>query len=246
MSRTACSTTTSPKIEVLQTVFRENPTELLERFDQVAAADEPADEKLLGIVKILLRTWRNDPDLVTVMVREVGRSAHLASQIEDIDSVCGDPAGDRAGPGRGRVPLRARRPPRELGGVRGSRGDPDRLGDGEAPWTATRRSPVPSARSSTSSRAGPPGRPPSPEAVAAETLVLGAGALGLAWALTTTGRPTRRRSWAGTRTRRPSSGLVLAAEGAFALTRRDRAGATRSTRRWGAGGRSCSRRSGRW
>ena len=38
----------SSKDEVLQTVFRENWTELLERFDQVAAADEPADEKLWG------------------------------------------------------------------------------------------------------------------------------------------------------------------------------------------------------
>ena len=72
------------KDEVLQTVFRENWSELLARFEQVEASDEPADEKLLGIVKILLRTWRNDPDLVTVMVREVGRSAHLASQVDDI------------------------------------------------------------------------------------------------------------------------------------------------------------------
>ena len=72
----------SSKDEVLQTVFRENWAELLERFEQVEESDEPADEKLHGIVKILLRTWRNDPDLVTVMVREVGRSAHLASQVE--------------------------------------------------------------------------------------------------------------------------------------------------------------------
>jgi AcrR family transcriptional regulator len=72
------------KDEVLETVFRENWAELLARFEQVEASDEPADDKLRGIVKILLRTWRNDPDLVTVMVREVGRSAHLASQIEDI------------------------------------------------------------------------------------------------------------------------------------------------------------------
>jgi TetR/AcrR family fatty acid metabolism transcriptional regulator len=74
----------SSKDEVLQTVFRENWAELLERFEQVEASDEPADEKLHGLVKILLRTWRNDPDLVTVMVREVGRSAHLASQVEVI------------------------------------------------------------------------------------------------------------------------------------------------------------------
>jgi TetR/AcrR family transcriptional regulator, fatty acid metabolism regulator protein len=72
------------KDEVLQTVFRENWSELLQRFEQVEASDEPADEKLRGIVKILLRTWRNDPDLVTVMVREVGRSAQLATQVEVI------------------------------------------------------------------------------------------------------------------------------------------------------------------
>ena len=74
----------SSKDEVLQTVFRENWSELLQRFEQVNASEEPADEKLRGIVKILLRTWRNDPDLVTVMVREVGRSAQLATQVEVI------------------------------------------------------------------------------------------------------------------------------------------------------------------
>jgi AcrR family transcriptional regulator len=74
----------SSKDEVLQTVFRENWRDLLARFEAVEASDERADEKLRGIVKILLRTWRNDPALVTVMVREVGRSPHLATQVEDI------------------------------------------------------------------------------------------------------------------------------------------------------------------
>jgi AcrR family transcriptional regulator len=72
------------KDEVLETVFRENWSELLARFASVEASDESADVKLLGLVKILLRTWRNDAALVTVMVREVGRSAHLASQVDDI------------------------------------------------------------------------------------------------------------------------------------------------------------------
>ena len=74
----------SSKDEVLQTLFRENWGDLLARFETVETSDEPADEKLRGIVKILLRTWRNDPALVTVMVREVGRSPHLATQVEDI------------------------------------------------------------------------------------------------------------------------------------------------------------------
>ena len=49
---------------MLETVFRENWGQLLERFPRVEASDEPADDKLRGIAKILLRTWRNDPALV--------------------------------------------------------------------------------------------------------------------------------------------------------------------------------------
>jgi TetR/AcrR family transcriptional regulator, fatty acid metabolism regulator protein len=74
----------SSKEEVLQTIFRENWGELIERFRAVEAADEPAGEKLQGIAKILLRTWRNDPDLVTVMVREVARSTQLEGQVEEV------------------------------------------------------------------------------------------------------------------------------------------------------------------
>ncbi len=72
------------KEEVLATVFRENWEQLLERFHAVELSDEPADEKLRGIAKILLRTWRNDPALVTVMVREVARSPHLQQQVDEV------------------------------------------------------------------------------------------------------------------------------------------------------------------
>jgi AcrR family transcriptional regulator len=72
------------KEAVLLTIFRENWGELLGRFRVVEAADEPADEKLAGIAKILLRTWRNDPALVTVMVRDVARSPHLQSEVQEV------------------------------------------------------------------------------------------------------------------------------------------------------------------
>ncbi len=72
------------KEDVLRTIFRENWGVLLERFRAVEAADEPAEQKLEGIAKILLRTWRNDPDLVTVMVREVARSRHLQEEVEGV------------------------------------------------------------------------------------------------------------------------------------------------------------------
>lgn len=72
------------KEHVLQTVFRENWGQLLDRFRAVEQANEPAGEKLAGIAKILLRTWRNDADLVTVMVREVARSPQLQEQVDEV------------------------------------------------------------------------------------------------------------------------------------------------------------------
>ncbi len=72
------------KDEVLRTIFAENWGELIGRFRAVEASDEPAQEKLEGIAKILLRTWRNDPALVTVMVREVARSHQLHDQVDEI------------------------------------------------------------------------------------------------------------------------------------------------------------------
>ncbi len=72
------------KEQVLQVVFRENFGELLGRFREVEQADEPAAEKLAGLAKILLRSWRNDPDLVTVMVREVARSPQLEPQVGEV------------------------------------------------------------------------------------------------------------------------------------------------------------------
>ena len=72
------------KDDVLRTIFVENWGELIARFRAVEAADEPAEAKLEGIAKILLRTWRNDPALVTVMVREVARGQLLQEQVEDV------------------------------------------------------------------------------------------------------------------------------------------------------------------
>ena len=74
----------SSKEQVLETVFRENFGELLDRFRTVESADEPAPAKLEGIAKILLRTWRNNPALVRVMVREVARSPQLQAQVDEV------------------------------------------------------------------------------------------------------------------------------------------------------------------
>jgi len=72
------------KEEVLETVFRENWRELLDAFRRVEESDEAPLQQLEGIAKLLLRSWRNDPDLVRVMVREVARSPQLQGQVEEI------------------------------------------------------------------------------------------------------------------------------------------------------------------
>ena len=70
------------KEEVLQTVFRDNWSELLEAFARIEASDERPLEQLAAIAKTLLRAWRDRPDLVRVMVREVARSPQLQGQVE--------------------------------------------------------------------------------------------------------------------------------------------------------------------
>jgi AcrR family transcriptional regulator len=72
------------KEEVLQTVFRENWRELLEVFARIESSDDPPLAQLEALAKTLLRAWRDRPDLVRVMVREVARSPQLQGQVEEI------------------------------------------------------------------------------------------------------------------------------------------------------------------
>ena len=72
------------KEELLETVCRENWRELLDAFDRIEASDEATLTQLAGIAKVLLRAWRDRPDLVTVMVREVARSPQLQLQVDEI------------------------------------------------------------------------------------------------------------------------------------------------------------------
>jgi AcrR family transcriptional regulator len=72
------------KEQVLQTVFRENWGELLDAFGRIESSDATPLEQLGAIAKTLLRAWRDRPDLVRVMVREVARSPQLQGQVEEI------------------------------------------------------------------------------------------------------------------------------------------------------------------
>jgi AcrR family transcriptional regulator len=79
----------SSKEELLETVFRETWSELLEAMTRVEASDEHAREQLRQVAAIFLRSWRRDPDLVRVLVREIGRSQTLPTKVDEIGAVFG-------------------------------------------------------------------------------------------------------------------------------------------------------------
>ena len=72
------------KDEVLETVFRETWSALVEAVREVEESGEPAPEQLRQVVAILLDAWRRDPDLVRVLVREVTRSSELQRRVKEI------------------------------------------------------------------------------------------------------------------------------------------------------------------
>jgi TetR/AcrR family fatty acid metabolism transcriptional regulator len=73
------------KEEVLEEIFRDTWTQMLARIREVAESGEAASEQVRKVTALLLRTWRRDPDLVRVLVREVTRSPEqLKRQIDEI------------------------------------------------------------------------------------------------------------------------------------------------------------------
>jgi TetR/AcrR family transcriptional regulator, fatty acid metabolism regulator protein len=73
------------KEKLLESIFRETWAELLEALEQVEMDVRPADEQLRQLAAILLRSWRRDPDLVRVLVREVARSPQLSGRVDEIE-----------------------------------------------------------------------------------------------------------------------------------------------------------------
>jgi TetR/AcrR family transcriptional regulator, fatty acid metabolism regulator protein len=74
----------SSKDELLETIFRETWSALLDAWREVEESGEPAAEQLRLVCAIVLRTWRRDPDLVRVLVREVTRSPQLQREVDEI------------------------------------------------------------------------------------------------------------------------------------------------------------------
>ena len=72
------------KDAVLEAVFREAWGRLLAAVALAEETGEDAAEQLELVVKIVLRSWRDAPDLVRLLVREVTRNPHIQDELDEI------------------------------------------------------------------------------------------------------------------------------------------------------------------
>jgi AcrR family transcriptional regulator len=72
------------KEEVLEAVFRDAWTDVLEAFEGLESSEEPPREQLNHVAAILLGSWRRNPDLVRVLVREVARGPQVKTKVDEL------------------------------------------------------------------------------------------------------------------------------------------------------------------
>lgn len=72
------------KEAVLDAVFRDTWRELLGAVKAVEESGDPAREQLRQVAAIWLRSWKHNPDLVRVLVRDIARSPELHKRIDEL------------------------------------------------------------------------------------------------------------------------------------------------------------------
>jgi TetR/AcrR family transcriptional regulator, fatty acid metabolism regulator protein len=72
------------KDELLETIFRNTWSQMLERIREVEDSGEPIREQLRRVSALVLRSWIREPDLIRVLVREVTRTPHLQDEVGEI------------------------------------------------------------------------------------------------------------------------------------------------------------------
>ena len=118
------------KDEVLDTLFTERWSLLLEAIAEADRSDVPVRDKLRAIADFIIESYRNDPDLMKVIIVEVTRAAntfgraHLDEIRQAYDGISGD---RRARPGGRHVPRRHLRRLRDALLLRRDRAAADRL-----------------------------------------------------------------------------------------------------------------------
>lgn len=69
------------KEDVLETIFRETWTRVVEQTTAIEASGEPLVEQLRAFATFFLGTWLVSPSLARVMIREVARSPHVGERV---------------------------------------------------------------------------------------------------------------------------------------------------------------------
>jgi AcrR family transcriptional regulator len=72
------------KDEVLETIFREHWTRLLERVHDAETSDGSAVDRLRAIARALLASWLAEPDVVRVVIREIARTAEVEEHVGEL------------------------------------------------------------------------------------------------------------------------------------------------------------------
>jgi AcrR family transcriptional regulator len=72
------------KDEVLETIFRETWSGLVAETKRIEASGVPLREQLRRFARIYLGSWLMTPELIRVLVREVGRSPDVGNRVDEI------------------------------------------------------------------------------------------------------------------------------------------------------------------
>ena len=127
------------KEAVLEAVFREAWGRLLAAVALAEETGADAAEQLALVVRIVLRAWRDDPDLVRLLVREITRSPHIQDELDEIGQAFASLQRIVArGQEEGSFRARARPTALRLDALRRARGGADGLGARPAPGRPAR------------------------------------------------------------------------------------------------------------
>jgi len=75
----------SSKDELLETIFRETWSSLLESLNGIYERGGSVHDQLRRVAAVVLGSWKQDPDLIRVLVREVTRSPQLQREVGEIE-----------------------------------------------------------------------------------------------------------------------------------------------------------------
>jgi TetR/AcrR family transcriptional regulator, fatty acid metabolism regulator protein len=74
----------SSKEEVLHTIFRQTWSEMLTTIHGIEEAGGSARDQVRRVAAVVLGSWKANPDLIRLLVREVARGPRLEREIEEI------------------------------------------------------------------------------------------------------------------------------------------------------------------